>query len=63
MTDFWTVFQAAEAWGASRRLVTRWLAEGRVSGAHKIGPMWLIPAGTPCPKKTTWQRGRKKPAP
>lgn len=57
--DYLTVSQAAEAWGCARQQVQRYITEGRVPGAEKLGPIWLIPAGTPCPRKTTWRRGPK----
>lgn len=38
-----TTQEAAELMGVSRRRVLALLAEGRVVGARRVGPLWLIP--------------------
>jgi len=40
---FYTVTEAASLLGTSLRKVRRWIAEGKVPGAEKIGSGWRIP--------------------
>lgn len=41
-------YLTAAAWasrlGVSRELTARWCRAGRVPGAYKAGPVWLVPA-------------------
>lgn len=47
--DYLTTEEAAKKWGITRRRVTDYLNEGRISGAEKKGSMWLIPSDTKKP--------------
>lgn len=42
--EYLTTIEAAEKWNISRRRVTVYCDEGRISGAIRKGVMWLIPA-------------------
>lgn len=42
--EYMTVVDAAAGWGVSPRLVHRYLQDGRVAGAVRFGPAWMIPA-------------------
>ena len=44
MNQFITLKEAAEKWGISERRIRILCTEGRVEGATKMGPMWVIPA-------------------
>jgi hypothetical protein len=50
IADFWTTFQAAQAWGVSERRVRQLCAMDRVPGATLVGHLkrgtWFIPAKT-----------------
>lgn len=43
--DYISASQAAKLWNISQRRVQILCAEGRVSGAFKIGEVWAIPSG------------------
>lgn len=42
--EYLTTIEAAEKWNISRRRVTVYCDEGRITGAIRKGVMWLIPA-------------------
>lgn len=42
--EYLTTIEAAEKWNISRRRVTVYCDEGRISGTIRKGVMWLIPA-------------------
>ena len=44
MNQFITLKEAAEKWGISEQRIRILCTEGRVEGATKMGPMWVIPA-------------------
>lgn len=48
--------EAAEKWGISKRRVQILCAENRISGATKVGMVWVIPANA---EKPTDERVRK----
>lgn len=41
--DYMTLKEASIKWGVSSRQINYYCAEGRISGAEKIGSLWLIP--------------------
>ena len=41
--DYMTLKQASEKWGISPRMINYYCSEGRISGAEKMGKVWLIP--------------------
>jgi hypothetical protein len=47
--DWMTTKDAAELWGISTRRVQILCDNGKVSGAAKLGDIWVIPKGTPKP--------------
>ena len=49
MVEYFSAKEAAEKWGVSERNVRKYLADGRVEGARKVGGDWKIPktAGKP----------------
>lgn len=48
--EYITVYQAAQQWKISRRLVQKYCTEGRIAGARKFGGAWAIPAGAQKPQ-------------
>jgi transcriptional antiterminator len=42
--DYLSAHQLADKWGISQRMVQRYLKAGRIDGAVRIGPVWMIPA-------------------
>lgn len=53
-----TVKEAAEAWGVTIRYVNMCIADGRVSGAVRVGNMWLIPKDAERPVS---RHGKREP--
>ena len=47
--DLMTTKDASELWGISTRRVQVLCDNGKVSGAMRLGNMWVIPKGTPKP--------------
>ena len=43
MTGFETAEQAAARWGVSAARVRYLLGRGRVRGARRFGPVWVVP--------------------
>lgn len=41
--DYMTLKQASEKWNVSPRMINYYCSEGRISGAEKMGKVWLIP--------------------
>ncbi len=58
--EFKTANQYAKEWGISQRRVQILCAEGRVTGAFKIGEFWAIPSGTPKPEDKRRQISEKE---
>lgn len=48
--DYMTASQAAKKWQISQRRVQVLCAEGRISGAFKLGEIWAIPSDTEKPE-------------
>lgn len=47
--DFMTAKETARKWGITPRRVQALCAEGRISGAWRLGNAWAIPIGTQKP--------------
>lgn len=41
--DYMTLKQASEKWGISPRMINYYCSSGRITGAEKMGKVWLIP--------------------
>ena len=41
--DYMTLKQAGELWGVTPRWINYYCSAGRISGAVKMGTVWLIP--------------------
>ena len=54
---FITTTQAAERTGLSARYVQRLAADGRITGAMKVGPVWLVP------ESFKWKPQKRGPKP
>lgn len=50
--------QTAEKWGISGRRIQRLCAEGRISGATKIGSYWAVPVDAQRPKDGRIKSGK-----
>ena len=48
--EYMTVYDAAQKWNTSERLVQKYCASGRIAGAEKFGSSWRIPVGAEKPK-------------
>ena len=53
-----TLKEAAEKWGISERRIRILCTEGRVEGATKMGPMWVIPADSVKPEDKRVKSGK-----
>lgn len=58
MNQFITLKEAAEKWGISERRIRILCSEGRVEGATKMGPMWVIPADSVKPEDKRVKSGK-----
>lgn len=58
MNQFITLKEAAEKWGISERRIRILCTEGRVEGATKMGPMWVIPADSVKPEDKRVKSGK-----
>ena len=43
MNEYLTIQEMADLWGISHRRVGVLCTEGRIPGATKMGPIWVIP--------------------
>lgn len=50
--------QVAEKWGIKQRRIRVLCAEGRIPGACKVGPCWLIPEDAKKPKDERIKSGK-----
>ena len=41
--DYMTLKQASEKWCVSPRMINYYCSDGRITGAVKMGTIWLIP--------------------
>ena len=58
MNQFITLKEAAEKWGISERRIRILCTEGRVEGATKMGPMWVISADSVKPEDKRVKSGK-----
>lgn len=58
MDQFITLKEAAEKWEISERRIRILCTEGRVKGATKMGPMWVIPADSIKPEDKRVKSGK-----
>ena len=54
--EYMSAPQAAEKWGISERRVQILCKENRISGASKLGYMWLIPKDAEKPADARYKR-------
>ena len=61
MDQYITLKEAAEKWGISERRIRILCTDGRIEGATKMGPMWVIPADSvkPDDKRVTSKKKKK----
>lgn len=55
---FLTTTQASKKWGISSRRIQILCAEGRISGAMRIGTIWAIPENAEKPKDARIKSGK-----
>lgn len=56
--EYMTVSEAAQKWGVSGRAITYHLVAGRIPGAVKKGPIWLIPSAALRPADKRFKASR-----
>ena len=56
--DYMTLREAGEKWGISPRQINYYCSEGRISGAEKMGTVWLIPKDAKKPVDGRTKQGR-----
>ena len=49
VSEYMTTQEAARIWGIKVRRVQALCDNGKVKDAKKLGPIWVIPTGTPKP--------------
>ena len=60
MDQYITLKEAAEKWGISERRIRILCTDGRIEGATKMGPMWVIPADSVKPDDKRVKSGKYK---
>lgn len=50
MDKYITLKEASKKWGISERRIRILCSNGRIEGATKIGPMWVIPSDSEKPE-------------
>ena len=60
MDQYITLKEAAEKWGISERRIRILCTDGRIEGATKMGPMWVIPADSVKPDDKCVKSGKYK---
>ena len=58
IVGYLSISQTAEKWGISERRIRILCTEGRVKGATKMGPMWVIPADSIKPEDKRVKSGK-----
>lgn len=58
MEEFITLREASKEWGISERRIRTLCMNGRISGASKIGNIWVIPEGTEKPVDNRIKSGK-----
>lgn len=58
MEGFITLREVSKEWGISERRIRTLCMNGRISGASKIGNIWIIPEGTEKPGDNRIKSGK-----
>ncbi len=58
MDHFITLKEASEKWGISERRIRILCTDGRIEGATKMGPMWVIPFDSEKPEDKRIKSGK-----
>ena len=58
--DYMTLKEASEIWGVTPRWINYYCSSGRISGAVKMGTVWLIPKGAQKPADRRFKSIRSK---
>ncbi len=56
--EFLSISQMAEKWGISKRRIQVLCSEGRITGAMKVGTVWVIPADAKKPQDARVRSGK-----
>jgi hypothetical protein len=56
--EFISAEQAANKWGISVQRVTQYCRQGRIDGAQKFGPVYMIPTEAEKPKDARIKSGK-----
>ncbi len=60
MNEYLTIQEIADLWGISHRRVGVLCSEGRIKGARKMGPIWVIPKDANKPEDMRKSKGEGK---
>lgn len=58
--DYMTLKEASEIWGVTPCWINYYCSSGRISGAVKMGTVWLIPKGAQKPADRRFKNTRIK---
>ena len=58
--EYCTVKEIAKNWGISSRMVSIYCKDNRITGAFKMGNMWLVPQNAEKPLDLRIYNGKKK---
>lgn len=58
--DYMTLKDAGEKWGVTPRMTNYYCINGRITGAVKMGTVWLIPKSAEKPKDGRYKPEQKK---
>lgn len=58
MEGFITLKEASERWGICERRIRTLCTQGRIEGASKMGPVWVIPDTTEKPSDHRIKSGK-----
>lgn len=58
--DYMTLKEASKIWGVTPRWINYYCSSGRISGAVKMGTVWLIPKGTKKPIDGRTKQGKEQ---
>lgn len=58
MENYITLKEASIKWGISERRIRILCSDGRIEGANKIGPMWVIPVEAEKPSDQRIKSGK-----
>lgn len=57
--DYMTLKEASNLWGISPRMINYYCTEGRITGAVKMGTVWLIPKDAEKPIDGRTKQGKE----